>query len=118
MSRIKVKQLEAGRQLSEDVVNTNGRLLLKAGTTIVAKHLEILRTWGVVEVDIVGDGVAEDEPNISFSELPTEVKNRIYLSLKQQFKHCNLKHPVIKELVLFQRGRLAREWLEVEKEQA
>lgn len=117
MSRVRVKQLESGRQLSEDVVSASGRLLLKAGTTIETKHLEILRTWGVTEVDIVGDDMAQDESNISFSELPLAVRNRIYLNLKQQFRHSNVKHSLIKDLIIYQRERLAREFLEDEKEQ-
>jgi len=117
MSRVKVSQLEAGQQLRENAVNTSGRLLLKAGTTIEAKHLEIFRTWGVVEVDIVGDELNQDASNISLGSLPPEIKNRIYQQIKLLFSHSNLKHPLIKELVTYQKVRLIKEYLEDEQNQ-
>lgn len=108
MPRIKVKLLEAGQQLSKDAVNASGRLLLKAGTTLETKHLEIFRTWGVAEVDIVGEECEHDEVTVSFSMLPAEEKDRIYRQLIKQFKHCNLHHPLIKELIHYQRARLTK----------
>lgn len=111
MSRIKVKQLEAGQQLNADVRCSNGRLLLTAGTTLTAKHLEILRTWGVAEVDIVGDGGGAEANSVSFDNLPDEVKGRIAQQLAQQFVQCDQTHPVIKELILYRRGRLISEYL-------
>lgn len=114
MPLIKLKQLQAGQQLSKDVLNRHGRLLLKAGTLIEGKHLEILRAWGVVELDIVGDSEEHDEVDVSFATLPTAVRERLYQRLMMQFKHCNLHHPLIKELVLYQRTRLTRQYLKGE----
>lgn len=112
MTRIKVTQLEIGQQLREDAVNTSGRLLLKAGTTIEAKHMEVFRTWGVVEVDIVGDDLNKDTSNISFSALPPEIKEQIKRELKLQFSHNDFKHPLIKELVTYQKVSLIKKYLE------
>lgn len=110
MSRIKVKQLEVGQQLDSDVHSGNGRLLLIAGTTLTAKHLEILRTWGVAEVDIVGEGAGEEANSVLFDKLPDEAKRRIEQQVAQQFMHCDQHHPVIKELMLYRRERLASEF--------
>ena len=109
MARVKVKQLEAGKQLSEDVVGTNGRLLLKSGTILETKHLAIFRTWGVVEVDIVGDEAAPEEPDVDFDSLPDSVKIAILQRLKGQFRHCDLMHPLIRELIAHRTATLARE---------
>lgn len=109
MPRIKLTQLQAGQQLDKDALNAHGRLLLKAGTIIAVKHLEILRTWGVVEVDIVGDGQEPAEPDLYFSSLPAATREQIHQQLRRQFKHCNLHHPLIKELLLYQRARVARQ---------
>lgn len=108
MARVKVKQLEPGKQLSEDVLGPNGRLLLKAGITIEAKHLAIFRTWGVVEVDIVGDDDNQDVPDIDFDTLPDSMKIKIYQRLKLQFSHCDVKHPLLKELITYRKTALAK----------
>jgi HD-like signal output (HDOD) protein len=55
MARINTKELSAGMRLAEDVVGSNGRLLLVKDTVLEAKHLRILNVWGVSEVEIAGD---------------------------------------------------------------
>ena len=115
MTLINISQLEVGHELQKDALGANGRLLLKAGSTIKEKHLDVFRTWGVVEVDIIGDEPPQDESNIDFSALPTEIKDQITQKLEHQFRHCNLQNPLIHELVSYQKVRLIKTHLEGEK---
>jgi hypothetical protein len=111
MPRIQLRQLQAGQKLAKDALNAYGRLLLKAGTTIDERHLEILRTWGIVEVDIAGTGAEPNQSDVSFTALPEVVKEQINQRLMEQFKLCNLHHPLLKELILYQRTRLTKQYL-------
>jgi hypothetical protein len=53
MARIAIESLTAGLKLSKPVFNLNGVLLLRAGEILTAKHLEIFKTWGVREAEVV-----------------------------------------------------------------
>ncbi|MBF0481023.1 MAG: HDOD domain-containing protein [Desulfovibrionaceae bacterium] len=62
MTRINTKELAAGMRLAEDVVGSNGRLLMLKDTELDAKHLRILNVWGVSEVEIAGSDSEQDAP--------------------------------------------------------
>ncbi len=67
MARIALESLTAGLKLSKPVFNMNGVLLLRAGEVLTAKHLEIFKTWGVREAEVVrADG---SEPDASAAEV-------------------------------------------------
>lgn len=70
MSLIKVKHLKTGQVLQKDAISSKGRLLLTAGIRLDKMHLEILQTWGVVEVSIVEDETINDESASNFESLP------------------------------------------------
>jgi HD-like signal output (HDOD) protein len=46
--------------LAEDLLTPRGRFVLAAGVALEAQHLELLKSWGVVEADIVNDSLGED----------------------------------------------------------
>jgi len=66
MTRVAREQLTPGLTLGKPVYNLNGVLLLRGGEVLTAKHLQIFKTWGVREVDVVGEegseAVAPDAP--------------------------------------------------------
>lgn len=111
MPKVKLRELQPGVQLAKDAMNTYGRLLLTAGVILEERHLEVLRTWGVVEVEIVGDESEGEDNDIDFASLPAELKSAINRQLQQQFKHCDLTHPMLKELALYRRSLLVLEHL-------
>ncbi len=111
MARVKLNQIEIGKQLAEDSYSSNGRLLLKSGSIIEEKHLEIFRTWGVIEVEIASDEPDEGALNSDFSTLPAKIQKQIELDLEQQFKHCNVQHPLIRELVAYQKVQKIEKYL-------
>ncbi len=111
MTRIKITEIQIGQELQQDAISSKGRLLLTTGTILGNNHLEILRTWGVVEVDITGDDANNEEVNEDFYSLPNAVKQQIEDALKIQFCHNNLTHPFIKELILYQQTCKVRDYL-------
>ena len=98
MATIRLKHLELGALLSDDVKDINGRMLLKAGSEITEKHLKILKTWGVTEVAIVGEDPPENEIEIELSEVAPELMKQVEQSIDKYFILCNKEHPVNREL--------------------
>ena len=60
MGCISVDALEKGMVLSEDVFDINARLLLSKGQQITPKHIRILKVWGIIDVNVVGDKDQKD----------------------------------------------------------
>ena len=61
MARMQLEALTAGMKLCKPVRNLNGVLLLREGEILTAKHLEIFKTWGVREAEVVReDGTDPD----------------------------------------------------------
>jgi hypothetical protein len=91
--------------LGADVRDRSGRLLLGAGTEVTERHLHILRTWGVVEVEIVGieDGCTDTE---TLETLDQELLESIERTITPIFYHTDRDHPAIRELM---RMRITRE---------
>jgi hypothetical protein len=115
MSRISIKQIIAGQELSSAAYSSKGRLLFEAGTILDRKKIDVLNTWGVVRVDIKGDAPVDMEPYYIFDNLPFEVKESILNKLLAQYKNCDIEHPFIKELINYQRLRLINNYLLTEK---
>ena len=68
MTSIKIKDITEGMVLASDVKGPNGKLLLAKDTVMNNKHIKILKTWGVHEINIPGD-TEEDEVEYSEEEL-------------------------------------------------
>ena len=81
-------------ELGSDVVDRQGRILLKAGVELTEKHLRIFNTWGVLEVDIKG----EVDTTETTKEYPPELVEQANQYVATHFKHNDLNHPVIKNL--------------------
>jgi hypothetical protein len=92
-----IDSLEVGMTLANDVHDRTGRLLLGAGVELSRKHLMVLRTWGVMEVSIVGR--EDDAPK---NHLPAEITHEqldtAMAALEPLFCNCDLQHPVMREL--------------------
>lgn len=94
MPKILLDNVETGMELSSDVVDRQGRTLLKAGVILTDKHLRVFHTWGVLEVEIKGDIEQEEVKKIYPPELIEEASQLA----KIQFQHNDINHPVIKNL--------------------
>ncbi|MBM3882614.1 MAG: hypothetical protein FJ387_23315 [Verrucomicrobia bacterium] len=84
MPHIKAEQLQEGMVALGDVKNIDQMLLIPAGTVLTARHLNILRAWGVSEVEVVaGEGVPE--PVDPMATLPPEVLAQLGEDLRARF---------------------------------
>lgn len=65
MALVFIDDLTEGMVLEEDLLTPSGRFVLAAGATIKADQLKILKSWGVVEVNIeissLGDEFAQQQ---------------------------------------------------------
>jgi hypothetical protein len=97
MALIRFDNLAAGMLLAKDVFDRSGRLLLAGGTELTPKHIRILQTWGVSEVDINSADVQE-----MISVLPEEVSQEqldaVEELFRNRFRFADLSHPAMKEL--------------------
>ena len=96
MSIVHVDNLKENMVLSDDVTDLNARLLLTKGLKIQPKHIRILKTWGITEVNVVTDEPDYKESAIKRIDPKSLVK--IEESTKYLFRHVDLEHPAMKEL--------------------
>lgn len=94
--------------MAADVKNAHGQLLIRKGIEVTERHVRVLKSWGVAEVQLEGDeGSAEGgsviehyDPAI-LDSARTDVMNRLRFN--------SIEHPVIDELVRICVNRCARE---------
>lgn len=98
MGMVAVDNLEVGMVLSAPVQDRNGRMLLGAGAELTQKHLVVLRTWGITEVDIAGIDQGDSTTPLPDEVDPTAVA-AAETALLPLFRHAGTDHPVLKELL-------------------
>jgi len=83
--------------LAADTSNMNGVVLLKQGTTLTEKHIKILKTWGITQVEIEGE-----ESDTSLQEIldaHPEFVSQACHEASQLFLHVDQTHPLFVELI-------------------
>ncbi|GAM09782.1 hypothetical protein OR1_02063 [Geobacter sp. OR-1] len=98
MATVSIDNLAAGMILKSNVCDRSGRLLLPEGVELTEKHLQILRTWGILEAEIVG-GSETEAAGHGDEEISPEALAEAEANVKPLFIHNNLEHPAIKELL-------------------
>lgn len=100
MAKLKIEQLAAGMVLAGDVNSRTGRLLMAAGTVLNSGFETVLRTWGVLEVNVVGDDGVGVHPAIE-PESGISVQQRLLARSRilPLFALVDLKHPAVHELL-------------------
>ena len=53
MNSVKIKLIREGMVTAMEVKDRTGRILLASGITITSKHLKVLKTWGITEINII-----------------------------------------------------------------
>lgn len=105
MPVIDINTIKPGMVLRTDVTDNSGRLLLLAHTAITEKHLQVMRTWGVYQVDIATR--EESEPACA-TVIQEEQLTSAKLIADEQFHMANLDHPamqIIYQLALERLGQ-------------
>ena len=92
MLLVALDKLKDGAVLSEDVRDTNGRLLLTKGKPIDADQIRLLKIWGVPEVEIE----AQEQSVASKRDDKEEGKRlKIEHTVQTIFQHIGINHPAI-----------------------
>ena len=84
--KVATKDLTAGMELGEDVINVNGAKLLGVGTVLTERHLSILQTWGVESVGIKGENPAGDAPDLSLTGFAPEILKKAESIVSRRFR--------------------------------
>ncbi len=98
MPRVNLNDLQIGMVTAGDVHDRNGRLLLTAETELTDTHLRAFKTWGIFDVDIVGDGEDDALSDNDFETINDPLKQEETEKMKAHFYHTDLEHPFIKSL--------------------
>lgn len=98
MALVDIDFLEPGMKVGRDVVEASGQVLLRTGTEITEKHLRILRSWGVVQVEIEGAKRADPEESLLARADPATL-DRAQAACNERFLHTDLRHPAVVELM-------------------
>jgi hypothetical protein len=109
MARVPVEHLSPGVRLHQPVFNVHGLLLLKAGEPLSAKHLELLRVWGVREVEVLAES-GENPAEPADAQAPPEVLEAAEREAGRRFRRVDtVGDPVLRELRRIAVSRLLRQ---------
>ncbi|MBI5474627.1 MAG: hypothetical protein HY961_20000 [Ignavibacteriae bacterium] len=97
MGKLNLDEIQPGMVLAADVIDRNGRVLLKSGLEVNEKHLKILKQWGVTEADITGVDREVITAQATQSLAP-EVLAQAEAHCADLFRHHDLQLPVNQEL--------------------
>ena len=97
MGKVNLDDIKPGMKLEKDVQERSGRVLLRAGTEITERHLNIFRTWGVAEADIESMGRQEATAQATRNCDP-EVLKAAQEFISPLFVHTDATHAPVREL--------------------
>lgn len=93
MPKAKLESLQPGMVVTVDVKNMDDMLLIPAGCTLTEKHINILQSWGIPEVQVETAGAAEDNSD-PLQRLAPEVLEKITTELKEKYWHFDENNQV------------------------
>lgn len=97
MGKLSIDDIKPGMKLEKDVQERSGRVLLRAGTEITERHLNIFRTWGVAEADI--ESMSREEVAAQAArEVDPEAMLAAEAYLDPLFARSNQDHVAIREV--------------------
>ena len=97
MGKVNLDDIKPGMKLQKDVQERSGRVLLRAGTEITERHLNIFRTWGVAEADI--ESMSHEEAAAQAArEIDPEVLKAAEEFITPLFGHTDANHAAVREL--------------------
>lgn len=98
MAKVKLRDIQEGMILADDVIDQNGMLILSSGQNITDKHLRTFKAWGVTEVNIEDDRQGETEVCLTeknAENVSVEVKKQV----DELFRYTEKQHPAMAELM-------------------
>ncbi len=108
MSLVTINKIEQGMVLGEDLKDRDDRFLLPSGTNLTARHIKMLKMWGVIEANI--EGIAqEDVEDNAISKIDPATIEMAEKIVRGRFRYSNTDHPAIQVLFRFCTLQKARE---------
>ncbi len=96
MARVNCNALKVGMMVTADVCNAEGMFLFPAGTQLTDRHLTILGSWGVLDVDVdAPEGMTTTDPLV---QIAPEELSRLTGDLKARFLSLDEGDPVAMEV--------------------
>ena len=96
MALVPIDQLEIGMELSDDVRDATARLLLSKGLCIEARHIRLLKMWGVFEIQVQGPDPSRQAPA---APADPERLAAVESAVSRLFSNLDRKHPAVKEIL-------------------
>jgi hypothetical protein len=88
MAKLNLEDVQPGMVLEKDVEERSGQVLLRAGSEITDRHLNILRSWGVTEPDI--QNVTQEQVNAQvMQQFDPQVLKEVEERMEQVSLHAN-----------------------------
>ena len=107
MNSVKIKLIREGMITATEVKDRTGRILLASGKTITSKHLKVLKTWGITEINIMS---SKESPSGSEQiDKSISVDPSIIKEMDQLFQFTDRRHPVVSEFYNLCLARKAKE---------
>ena len=97
MASLDIDSLTPGMKAGKDVIEASGQVLLRAGTEITEKHLRVLRSWGIQQVEIEGPKPPDTEDTLLAKATPAMLETA-RAAVDSRFRHTDATHPAIAEL--------------------
>jgi hypothetical protein len=98
MRKIKLEQLRPGMRLAQDVVNFSGQVLLYKGNPLQPKDIKNFKAWGILEIAVENSPVNSSN-SLNNNRVDTNLLVEAQNEISNLFRHSNLSHPVIAELM-------------------
>lgn len=93
MGTISVEKVKPGMVLADKVMTPKKMMLLPEGAELTVAHLITFQTWGITEVNIVGESGADEG-----AEMTPEEREALRNELKVIFKHNDISKPLTQKL--------------------
>ena len=102
MAKIHLDNITAGMVLAADVKERSGRVLLRVGTELTERHLNIFKTWGVTEAEIESSGQDDAAANAAAqatSQIDPQVLEKAEKYVDALFALSDKTQPPTRELM-------------------
>jgi hypothetical protein len=98
MPRVKLADLVEGMVVTVDVKNMDDMLLIPAGCPLTDKHIQILQSWGIPDVNVesVTDAAGAQDP---LAQISPEELGRLTVEMKARFLRFDETSPLQQEML-------------------
>ena len=96
MGKVNIDALKPGMVLAEDLVHSNGRLLLGKGAVLDPTNLRVLKIWGIVSAEI--EGASNDLRLPKLDEIDPAVLEAAKKLTQERFSLVDPDHPFLRAL--------------------